>query len=78
MDGATKLVSDYISEKGISITAVSEKTGISYNVLYPSLCKNPSRKLRGDELLAVCCFLDVDPRDFYIPPNSIKRTCETK
>ena len=72
MDGATRSLSNYISEKGISISAIAEKTGYSYNVLYPSLCRNPSRKLRGDELLAVCAFLGLDPRQFYHPPAALQ------
>ena len=33
----TKAVSDYVRSKGILITVLSEGTGISYNVLQPSI-----------------------------------------
>ena len=65
MDGVTKSVSDYINDKGISINSVAEKTGISYNILYPSLCRNPTRKLRGYELLEICYILEVNPMRFF-------------
>lgn len=66
MNGVTESVSTYIKQKGISITAISDKTGLTYGAIYPSLCSNPVRKLRADELLAICDFLCVDPRDFYL------------
>ena len=69
LDGSTKLVSQYVSDKGVSISAIADKTNIPYNALYPSLCRNPTRKLRGDELLAICQFLEVDPMRFYVPPD---------
>ena len=51
-----------ISERGIRISAVSEKTGIRYSLLQPSL--KGRRELRADELLAVCAFLNMDPMMF--------------
>lgn len=61
----TKAIADYIKEKGISVKKVSDKTGIPYCVLYDSLCsKTRNRDLRADEFMAVCNFLEKDPRDF--------------
>ncbi len=61
----TKAVANYIKSKGISVKTISERTGISYSVLYDSLCsKTRNRDLRADEFMAVCNFLEKDPRDF--------------
>lgn len=59
----TKALSEYIKAKGITITSISEHTGISYGVLQPSL--SGARKLRADEFLNVCCYLNENPLTFY-------------
>lgn len=48
-----------IDERGMKISAVSEKTGIRYSLLQPSL--KGRRELRAEELLAVCAFLKIEP-----------------
>jgi lambda repressor-like predicted transcriptional regulator len=68
---ATNALADYLKEKGIAITVVSEGTGLGYNELYRSLGKR-DRPIRGDELLIVCAFLEIDPKRFtpqYQPKN---------
>ena len=65
MSDVTRAVSEYIHEKGISISTVSEKTGISYGMLRPSLCAKGNRPLRADEYLKICNFLEVDPLRFF-------------
>ena len=58
-------ISKCIEEKGIALSAVSRKTGIPYMSLYNSLMNRKSTwELRGRELVSVCAFLDIDPRDF--------------
>lgn len=64
MDGITQAVARYVKEKGIAVSTISEKTGISCGALYPSLRDEPGRKLRADEFMSICSFLDIDPRKF--------------
>lgn len=54
-----KAIAREIDERGIRISAVSEKTGVRYSLLQPSL--KGRRELRAEELLAVCAFLGLDP-----------------
>ena len=64
-DKLEKNIGDYIKRKGINLSEMARRTGIPYQMLYDSLI-NPARdrQLRGIELIAVCQFLDKDPRDF--------------
>ena len=71
MTDVTKAVSEYIRDKGITISTISQKTGISYGVLHSSLCKKAKRKLRADEYLKICYFLEIDPLRFFISPQEI-------
>ena len=48
-----------IAESGMTLRAVSLKTGISYGKLIPSL--KGRRELRADEFLALCRLLRLDP-----------------
>lgn len=65
-----KNIAEHIREKGISVTVMARCTGISFRALYDSLMnKNKCRRIRGDELLAVCAFLEKDPRDFIDNEN---------
>lgn len=63
----TDNVATYIEKMGISINAIAKKTGLSKNILYPSLSVGTKKKreLRADELLSICVFLDKNPMDFY-------------
>ena len=62
MDKSTQIISEYVSEKGINLSNLSNKTGIPYEAVYASLAnKNRDRDLRGDELIAICGFLDLNP-----------------
>lgn len=54
-----EIVKKEIQERGMTITAVSKKTGIPYNRLQPSL--NGLRELRADEFLELCSLLSIDP-----------------
>jgi len=62
---ATELMSKYISERGFSIKAISNATGLAPGILYPSLGANARRPLRADEFLSICVFLQVEPMQFY-------------
>ncbi|MCX4316576.1 MAG: helix-turn-helix domain-containing protein [Lachnospiraceae bacterium] len=58
-------ISAYVKSKGIALSVMSRQTGISYMSLYDSLMNDrKKRQLRGKELISVCVFLGVDPRDF--------------
>lgn len=46
-----------IKDSGISIVAVSKKTGIPYSSLQPTLKGN--REMKADELISLCAFLNV-------------------
>lgn len=70
MDGITHAVAKYVKDKGIAISTISEKTGISCGVLYPSLRDKPARRLRADEFMSICSFLDIDPRKFAVNRGS--------
>jgi len=50
MDIPTRNLGEYVREKGINVTRMSEKTGIPYTALYDSLLhKNRERDLRVGE-----------------------------
>lgn len=70
MDVVTVAVANYIQAKGIAVTGVAEKTGLKYGAIYPSLCPNPTRKLRAYELMVICSFLGVEPERFWNPPTA--------
>lgn len=58
-------LSQCIDNKGIALTVVSRRTEIPYTALYDSLRnKSKKREIRGMELVKLCKFLEVDPRDF--------------
>ena len=53
-------IANAIKEAGMTIKAVSVKTGIPYSPLQPSL--KGLREFRADEYLTLCAFFGVDPR----------------
>lgn len=57
-------ISKCIEDRGIALTVVSRRTGISYMALYDSI-KNKAKKreIRGKELVKLCKFLDIDSRE---------------
>ena len=63
MSDVTKRVSDYIKDKGISIRSLSDGSGVSYNPLYSSI--SGKRRLRADEFLSICDFLEISPDRFW-------------
>jgi hypothetical protein len=60
----TRKVAEYVTEKGIKISVLSVKTGISRNVLDNCFSQASTRALRADEFLEICDFLDVNPKLF--------------
>ena len=60
-----KNIAEYIKQKGIKLSAISRKTGISYSALYSSLMStNKNRELRATEFIKICQFLEKEPMDF--------------
>lgn len=62
----TENVRNYIQEKGINISNLANKTGLNYDGIVASIGNMPKRNrpLRAEEFLAICMFLEVDPRMF--------------
>lgn len=60
MARAEEMIAQAIRESGMTIMAVSRKTGIPYGQLQPSVKGN--RELRADEYLRLCALLGLDPR----------------
>lgn len=66
MDGATKMVSEYIRQKGFNLSEIARKTKLPYMALYDSLMNDRrDRDLRVDEFLTLCNHMGVDPMVFY-------------
>ena len=63
-DRATIAVAQYVSEKGIKISAMSRATKISEGILRRSL-STKERDLRAEEFLKICRFLGKSAFDFY-------------
>lgn len=72
MDGGEKLIleeniSKCIEDKGIALTVVSGRTKIPYMALYDSLRnRSKRREIKGRELIKLCKFLDIDPRELMV------------
>lgn len=72
MDIPTRNLSKYVKEKGINISKMSRDTQISYMALYDSLMNSErERDLRAGEMLSVCQFLGVNPKDFAEPDKEV-------
>lgn len=72
MDIPTRNLSKYVKEKGINISKMSRDTQISYMALYNSLMNSErERYLRAGEMLSVCQFLGVNPKDFAEPDKEV-------
>lgn len=69
----TKNLSVYVAEKGINLSVLSRATGIKRGVLHKSLsgavADEKRRPLKGEELIKICRFLDVDPLKFDDAPD---------
>lgn len=54
-----------MKQKGVNLSEVARRTGLDYQSLYASLYqKNGNRDLRAEELIPLCIFLEIDPREF--------------
>ena len=72
MDIPPRNLSKYVKEKGINISKMSRDTQISYMALYNSLMNSErERDLRAGEMLSVCQFLGVNPKDFAEPDKEV-------
>lgn len=60
-----KRIGKYIRERGFNLSEVCKRAGLDYQALYTSLYdEKRERDLRTEELIPLCIFLNVDPRDF--------------
>ena len=57
-----RYIGNVITDRGLKIKAVSEKTGINYQRL--QTCIRGQREMRIDEYLALCAFFSLDPRGY--------------
>lgn len=63
--GISRRIGVYIKNKGFNLSEIARKTGLDYQSLYSSLYdEKRNRDLRTEELIPLCIFLNVDPRDF--------------
>lgn len=69
-------IARYIRQKGIQLTVMSRATGIPYMALYDTFFnEKKNRKIRGDELIAVSNFLEINPKDFYDEKEEMECGC---
>lgn len=65
IDEPTRNLSNYVKEKGINVSNMAKKTGLSYEALRSSLLKESvTRNLRAYEYFKICDFLNINPRDY--------------
>lgn len=62
-------LNDYISSNGIKQKFISEKTGISENIL--SMILNGKRKIDADEFVEIVLALGVKPNLFIKPKEKV-------
>ena len=63
--GISRRIGTYMKDKGFNLSEVARKTGLDYQSLYVSLYdEKRERDLRTEELIPLCIFLNIDPRDF--------------
>jgi len=63
MPNVTIQIAKYIKEKGIRVSTIAKQTGLPKDALYSSISGN--RKLRADEFILICNFLNMQPETFY-------------
>jgi predicted transcriptional regulator len=60
-----KWLSEIIKSRGINLSEMARLINVPYMALYNSLMdKSRHREIKGWELVKVCIFLNVDPREF--------------
>jgi hypothetical protein len=64
VESVQKQIAKYIDNKGITIMHISQKTGITYELLRLSLKAN--RKMSADEFVNVCRCIGLELKDFDI------------
>lgn len=69
-----KNLAEYIKKRKIKLSEISRGTEIPYMYLYNSLFnKNRTREMKAKEILEVCIFINVDPRDFVKRQKNIEK-----
>lgn len=62
-DDATRKIVSIVKKMGIPVSVIACNTGISVGVLYPVF--HGKRRLRADEFIKICHFLNVEPMNLY-------------
>ncbi len=72
--GISRRIGTYMKDKGFNLSEVARKTGLDYQSLYVSLYdEKRERDLRTEELIPLCIFLNIDPRDFIENSSEVGR-----
>ena len=59
-----EMIRNAVKDRGMTIKAVSDRSGVKYSLLQPSL--QGRRELRADEYLKLCACLELDPRGYRV------------
>lgn len=62
-------IKDYLDEKGIKYTYISEKTGLGMNIISPLL--NGKREIKATEYFSICAALDL-PLEYFADQEQLK------
>jgi len=65
IDPATEKIRAIVHDRGIRLSVLAHKAGVSVAVLYRALGKHGKQSLRATEFLAVCRALEIDPREAF-------------
>lgn len=57
-----EMVKNEIKRRGMTLRTVSDRAGVKYSALQPSM--SGARELRADEYLRLCALLELDPRGY--------------
>ena len=72
IDPATEKIRAIVHDRGIRLSVLAHKAGVSVAVLYRALGKHGKQSLRATEFLAVCRALEIDPREAFSNDTSTK------
>ena len=61
------VINSRIQDRGMTLTAISKRSGINNDLLSKSL--RSKRRLKAEELVALCQVLDLTLEDFKDPTN---------
>lgn len=74
MDIIRAFLKDVINSKGIKLTYLASKMGISTDLLSKSI--NGTRKITADEFLKLCKILDISQQDITVLSSALTNNSE--